>query len=43
MAMPEKERKPVNLSIKRFLLFMRETGRLDWDEAEDMLDSVKQR
>lgn len=39
----EKELKSVSLSIKRFLLFMQETGRLDWDEAENMLDSVKQR
>ncbi len=39
----EKELKSVSLSIKRFLLFLQGTGRLDWDEAADMLDSVKQR
>ncbi len=43
MSVPEKERKPVGLGIKRFLLFMQDTGRLNWDEAEDMLDLVKQR
>ena len=41
-SVPEKGRKPVSLSIKRFLSFMQDTGRLNWDEAEDMLDLVKQ-
>lgn len=42
MSMPEIERQPVSLSTKRFLAFIQQTGRLDWDEAEDMLALVKQ-
>jgi hypothetical protein len=42
MSRSEKERKPVILGIKRFLLFMQDTGRFEWGEAEDMLDMVKQ-
>ena len=42
MSLPEKGRKPVSLSIKRFLSFLQDTGRLDWEEAEDMLALVKQ-
>lgn len=41
ISMPEKEHKPISLSIKRFLSFMQDTGRLDWDEAEDMLELAK--
>jgi hypothetical protein len=42
MSVPEKGRKPVSMSIKRFLSFMHDTGRLNWDEAEDMMGLVKQ-
>ena len=42
LSVSEKERKPVSLGIIRFLSFMQDTGRLDWDEAVDMLDLVKQ-
>jgi hypothetical protein len=42
MSVPEKERKPVSLSIKRFLSFMQDTGRLNWEEAENMLGLVQQ-
>jgi hypothetical protein len=34
-------RKQVNLSLKRFISFLRESGRLDWAEAEDLLDDLK--
>ena len=42
MSVPEKERKTVSLGIKRFLSFMQDTNRLNWDKAEDMLELVKQ-
>jgi hypothetical protein len=42
LSVPEKERRPVRLGIKRFLSFMQDTARFDWDKAEDMLDLVKQ-
>jgi hypothetical protein len=42
ISLPEKGRKPVSLSIKRFLSFLQDTGRLDWEEAEDVLALVKQ-
>lgn len=42
MSLPAKERKLISLSIKRFLSFLQDTARLDWDEADDMLDLVKQ-
>jgi hypothetical protein len=29
------------IGLKRFVQFMRDTGRMDWDEAEDMLMVVK--
>jgi hypothetical protein len=33
----------INLvSFKRFMWFLRDTGRMDWDEAEDLLDYLKQ-
>ena len=41
LSVPEKGRKAYILSIKRFLLFMRDTGRLNWDDTEEMLDLVK--
>jgi hypothetical protein len=41
ISLPEKGRKPASLSIKRFLSFLKDTGRLDWEEAEDMLALVK--
>jgi hypothetical protein len=31
------------VSFKRFTWFMRDTGRMDWEQAEDMLDYVKRR
>jgi hypothetical protein len=31
------------VSFKRFLWFLRDTGRMDWGQAEDMLDDVKRR
>jgi hypothetical protein len=43
LSAPEKGRKPVSLGIKRFVLFMQDTGRLDWVEAENMLALIKQR
>lgn len=43
ISVAEKERRLVSLSIKRFLSFNQDTGRLNWDEAEDMLELVKQR
>ncbi len=42
LSMPEKARKPASLSLKRFISFLRETGRMDWNEAENMLDELKQ-
>jgi hypothetical protein len=42
MSVPEKGRKPLSLSIKRFLSFLQDTGRLDWEEAEELLELVKQ-
>lgn len=42
MSVPEKGRKPASLGLKRFITFLQDTGRLNWDEAEDMLDVVKQ-
>ena len=30
------------IGLKRFVQFMRDTGRIDWDEAEDLLMIVKQ-
>lgn len=43
ISVAEKEHKLVSLSIKRLLSFMQDTSRLNWDEAEDMLELVKQR
>ncbi len=42
MSVPEKERRAVYLSFKRFLSFMQDTGRLIWNEAEDLLVLIKQ-
>jgi hypothetical protein len=42
IAVPETRRKTVRLSIKRFLSFLEDSGRLGWEEAEDMLALVKQ-
>lgn len=42
ISVPEKRRKPASLGLKRFITFLQDTGRLNWDEAEDMLDVVKQ-
>lgn len=39
--LPEAERKTASLSVKRFISFERDTSRLDWDEAENMLDLLK--
>ncbi len=41
-SIPEKERKAARLSLRRFISFLQDTGRVDWGEAEDMLDVVKQ-
>jgi hypothetical protein len=38
---PEPVKKQTNLSLKRFVSFLRDTGRLDWDEAENLLDILK--
>jgi hypothetical protein len=38
---PEPVRKQANLSLKRFISFLRESGRLDWTEAEKLLDNLK--
>ncbi|MCA0454300.1 MAG: hypothetical protein LCI00_10035 [Chloroflexi bacterium] len=36
------KRGDINLvSFKRFVRFLRETGRMDWDEAEQLLDVFK--
>lgn len=42
VSVPQKERKAVILSLKRFLQFLRETNRLIWNEAENLLDIIKQ-
>jgi hypothetical protein len=42
LSVPEKGRKAYILSTKRFLSFMRDTGRLNWDDTEELLDLVKQ-
>jgi len=39
---PEAARKQTNLSLKRFISFLRDSGRLDWAEAENLLDDLKQ-
>jgi len=36
-ALTENVRRPVITGLKRFVSFMRDTGRLDWEEAEDLL------
>lgn len=41
LSVAEKERKAFTLSAKRFLSFMRDTGRMNWDDTEEMLDLIK--
>lgn len=41
-SLPDKERKPASLSLKRLISFLRDTGRTDWDESENLLDALKQ-
>ena len=38
---PEPVRKQTNLSLKRLISFLRDSGRLDWGEAENLLDDLK--
>jgi hypothetical protein len=38
---PEPLKKQTTLSLKRFVSFLRDTGRLDWGEAENLLDMLK--
>ena len=40
-SLPETAHKPAITGYKRFVKFMRDTGRLDWDEAEDLLLILK--
>ena len=40
--LPETERKTVKISLKRFISFLRDTERLDWEEAEYFLELIKQ-
>ena len=39
--LPESERKSARLSLKRFLSFSRDTGRMDWYQAENLLEILK--
>jgi hypothetical protein len=41
LSLSEKGRKLASLSLKRYISFLRDTNRLDWDEAENMLEIVK--
>jgi len=34
-------KKPNSVSFKRFIRFLQDTGRIDWDEAEDFLDFIQ--
>jgi hypothetical protein len=40
--LPANVRHVSGIGLKRFVQFMRDTGRMDWDEAEDLLMVVKQ-
>ena len=40
--LPETERKTIKISLKRFISFLRDTERLDWDQAEIFLEVIKQ-
>jgi hypothetical protein len=40
-SLPPDARHAAGIGLKRFVQFMRDTGRMDWDEAEDMLMVVK--
>ncbi len=42
LSLPEKARKPASLGLKRFISFLRDTGRLDWNDAEYMYETLKQ-
>ena len=39
--LPEVVKKQTYLSLKRFISFLRETGRIDWGEAENLLEIIK--
>ncbi len=41
--LPAKERRPDTLSLKRYLSFLLETGRLDWEEAQTMIEMLKEK
>lgn len=41
-SLTEKERKPSRMSLKRFILFLEQTGRLEWDEGENILDAIEE-
>lgn len=40
-SLPEPERRPAVTGFNRFVKFMRDTARLDWDRAEDVLEFLK--
>lgn len=39
--LPANARHTAGIGLKRFVQFMRDTGRMDWDEDEDLLMVVK--
>ncbi|MCX6056040.1 MAG: hypothetical protein NTZ74_14225 [Chloroflexi bacterium] len=41
-SLPDKERKPASLSLKRLISFLRDTGRIDWNESKNLLQALKQ-
>jgi hypothetical protein len=42
-ALPAKERKPATLSLRRYLSFLLDTGRLKWEEAQTMIEKLSER
>ncbi len=40
-SMPDKDQKTASLGLKRFIVFLRDTERIDWDKAENLLDRLK--
>jgi len=43
IALPAKERKPATLSLRRYLSFLLDTGRLKWEDAQTMFEKLKER
>ena len=41
LSMPDNDRKPVSLGLKRLITFLRDTERIDWYEAENLFDILK--